>query len=164
MIDSANIVLPPGVDARALASAAGQPDTSMEGGNLVAETRGGATRLYVRGVTQAALDAALAAYVDPPEVVAARRAELRRAFQRAIQRRLDDFARTRDYDGILSAATYATSVAPQHRVEGQYAVRIRDETWAAAFEILAEVEAGARPMPVSIADIESDLPQMEWPQ
>ena len=29
------------------------------------------------------------------------------------QQRLDDFAKTRNYDGILSACTYATSIVPK---------------------------------------------------
>jgi len=35
----------------------------------------------------------------------------------AIQKRLDDFARTRDYDGILSAASYATSAVPSSKLK-----------------------------------------------
>lgn len=84
-------------------------------------------------------------------------------FTGAIQQRLDDFARTRNYDGILSACTYATSTVAKFKSEGQACVNLRDATWAAAYTILAEVQAGDRPMPVSIADIEADLPAVVWP-
>ncbi len=81
----------------------------------------------------------------------------------ATQQRLDDFARTRSYDGILSACTYATSTVPKFQAEGQYAVTARDTTWAKLYEMLAEVEAGTRPIPTSFSDIESELPTLTWP-
>lgn len=84
-------------------------------------------------------------------------------FIAAIQQRLDDFARTRNYDNILSACTYATSTVPKFKTEGQACVNLRDATWAAAYAILAQVQAGTRPMPTSIADIETDLPALVWP-
>lgn len=82
----------------------------------------------------------------------------------AIQKRLDDFAKTRGYDGIMSACTYATSTIDKFRAEGQYCVDARDQTWGKAYVILDEVTSGTRPPPGSIADIEADLPLLEWPQ
>lgn len=79
------------------------------------------------------------------------------------QKRLDDFARSRGYDNILSACTYATSTVPKFQKEGQYCVEARDATWAKLYEILAEVEAGTRPMPSGFADVEPLLPPLEWP-
>ncbi|MGE4337467.1 MAG: hypothetical protein AB7E55_16010 [Pigmentiphaga sp.] len=81
----------------------------------------------------------------------------------ATQKRLDDFARTRNYDDILSACTYASSTVPKFQSEGQYCVNARDSTWATLYTIMAEVEAGTRPMPVSFADVEPDLPALVWP-
>jgi hypothetical protein len=81
----------------------------------------------------------------------------------SVQKRLDDFAKTRNYDGILSASTYASSTVPKFQQEGQYAVVARDQTWATLYEILAEVQAGTRPAPQSYADIEPDLPVLAWP-
>lgn len=80
------------------------------------------------------------------------------------QRRLDDFARTRNYDGILSACTYATSTVPKFAAEGQYAVQARDATWAALYALLEEVQAGQRPVPESFDDVAPLLPALEWPQ
>lgn len=79
------------------------------------------------------------------------------------QRRLDEFAQTRKYDGILSLCTYATSTVPKFQQEGQYGVNARDATWAKLYEMLAEVEAGQRPVPSGYADIEDELPALEWP-
>lgn len=79
------------------------------------------------------------------------------------QERLDTFARTRGYDGVLSACTYATSTVQRFQVEGQYCVQVRDATWHALYTLMAEVEAGQRPMPSGYADIEPLLPALEWP-
>jgi hypothetical protein len=81
----------------------------------------------------------------------------------AIQKHLDDFAKTHSYDGILSACTYATSTVPKFAVEGQYAVEARDATWAKCYEILADVESGKRPMP-TLEEIIGELPPLEWPE
>lgn len=81
----------------------------------------------------------------------------------ATQARLDNFARTRNYDNILSACTYATSTVPKFAAEGQYCVNARDSTWATLYTILAEVQAGTRPMPSGYADIEPLLPVLGWP-
>lgn len=90
--------------------------------------------------------------------------EIADQFVAAIQERLDNFARTRNYDGILSACTYATSTVAKFKSEGQACVNLRDATWAAAYELLGKVQAGQRQMPSSLADIEADLPALEWPQ
>jgi len=81
----------------------------------------------------------------------------------AIQKRLDDFAHTRNYDGILSAATYAASAVPKFKAEGQYATAARDATWAKGYEILAEVEAGTRAAP-TLDELAAELPALAWPQ
>jgi hypothetical protein len=81
----------------------------------------------------------------------------------ATQDRLDTFARTRNYDGILSLCTYATSAVPKFQGEGQYGVNARDNTWATLYTILAEVQAGTRPVPTGFDDIAGDLPALEWP-
>lgn len=97
---------------------------------------------------------------DPPPPS---RAQIEATFTAVIQKRLDDFARERNYDGILSACTYATSTVTKFKAEGQACVNLRDATWSAAYNILAQVQAGTRPMPTSITDIEADLPALVWP-
>lgn len=79
------------------------------------------------------------------------------------QSRLDIFAKSRNYDSILSACTYITSNIPKFAVEGQYAVNMRDQTWETLYNILAEVQAGTRPMPTGYYDIEPELPTLLWP-
>lgn len=89
-------------------------------------------------------------------------AEIVTAVQQAVQQRLDDFARTRAYDGILSACTYATSVVPKFAAEGQYAVEARDASWAACYEIMGDVQQGLRAMP-TVEQVLGELPVLEWP-
>jgi len=79
------------------------------------------------------------------------------------QQRLDDFAATRNYAGILSLCTYSVSLIPKFAAEGQYGVQLRDGTWSKCYEILAEVEAGTRPLPSGYAEIAPELPTPQWP-
>ena len=81
-----------------------------------------------------------------------------------VHNRLDYFARTCGYDGILSACTYAASTVPKYQSEGVYCVQSRDQTWASFYQYMDEVDAGIRPMPTSFADIVPYLPVLEWPQ
>ena len=101
------------------------------------------------------------------EQIAANQAAAAQALQdsivKATQARLDAFAHTRNYDGILSACTYVTSSVPKFAAEGQAAVDGRDATWATLYTLLAEVLAETRPMPDSFADVEPLLPALEWP-
>lgn len=79
----------------------------------------------------------------------------------AVQNRLDTFARTRNYDGILSACTYANSTVPKFAAEGQYAVNARDATWATCYQIMTAVQNGARPLP-GVSDVLAELPALAW--
>lgn len=94
---------------------------------------------------------------------AERATDLRASIVSATQACLDTWATTRNYDGILSACTYATSGVPRFAAEGQAAASARDATWAQLYDILAEVGAGKRIAPNSFADIEAELPVLEWP-
>ncbi len=96
--------------------------------------------------------------------ISTKQKQLEASIVQATQDRLDSFARTRNYDGILSACTYATSAVEKFQVEGQYSVAARDATWAALYDIMAEVQAGTRPVPSGYEDIEADLPELAWPE
>lgn len=81
----------------------------------------------------------------------------------AIQQRLDIFAKTRNYDNILSACTYVNSKNEKFAAEGKYATEIRDLTWEAAYKLLDDVTSGKIPAPTSFAEIELILPELSWP-
>jgi hypothetical protein len=89
--------------------------------------------------------------------------QIQAGFSAAIQERLDAFARTRLYDGILSACTYVSSTNPQFAAEGAYCLAARDATWAAGYAILGDVLSGARPMP-TIEEVFAELPALTWPE
>lgn len=80
----------------------------------------------------------------------------------ATQARLDGFAASRGYDGILSLCTYATDPDPVYAAEGQRGVTLRSTTWAALRGIQRDVLAGLRPMPASWAEVEDELPPLTW--
>ena len=89
--------------------------------------------------------------------------QMQRSVVEATQQRLDAFAKTRNYDGILSACTYATSAVPKFQAEGQYCVDARDATWATLYQLFNDVTAGVKPMPASFSDIGLLLPTLKWP-
>jgi hypothetical protein len=83
-------------------------------------------------------------------------------FMTEAQTRLDTFAQTRGYDGILSACSYAPSTVPKFATEGQRCVLMRDQYWAALGVIFDAVIAGTRPEPATYAEIEPELPVLSW--
>lgn len=97
------------------------------------------------------------------EEVVGKQQQIRADIITQTQNRLDNFAQSRNYDGILSLCTYATSTNPKFKAEGQYGVEARDATWAKLYEILMEVETGVRPLPDGYADVEPELPLLTWP-
>lgn len=83
--------------------------------------------------------------------------------QDAVQKRLDDFAKTRHYFNSLSCISYESSDVPQFAAEAAYMKSARDATWAKCGEILDAVRAGDRIPPPNYEAIEGELPVLEWP-
>ena len=79
-----------------------------------------------------------------------------------VQNRLDTWAATREYDGVLSVATYATSTNPQRAAEGQKAVENRDATWDAMYAYLDKVQTKQKPVPLTVEEIVAELPELTW--
>lgn len=96
----------------------------------------------------------IAAYVAPALTAA--------DFTVAVQAHLDATARTRNYDSILSACTYATSSNATFAAEGLAAVAWRDAVWAYCYAELAKVQAGARSVPASTSAFIAELPTIAW--
>ncbi len=120
------------------------------------------------GITEYELveEADVAAWIRAHTPVSACIAETIADYENRVQQRLDAFARTKTYENMLSACTYATSTNPVFQVEGQYCVAMRDATWAAAQTFLngalAAVTAGERGIP-AWEEVEKKLPILEWP-
>lgn len=98
----------------------------------------------------------------PQEEVTKRVEALKVILQKAVQNRLDTFAQTRNYDGILSCCTYYNSTFQKFQQEAAYCVQVRDSTWETCYTILAQFEAGQRPMP-TVAELLAELPALQWP-
>lgn len=79
-----------------------------------------------------------------------------------VQSKLDEFARSRGYDDVLSACTYAASAVPKFKAEGAYAVQARDAHWGTCYQILADVQAGRRALP-TVQQVLAELPPLVWP-
>lgn len=105
----------------------------------------------------------LAAGNTPEPADAKTKEQIIEEYQAAVQKRLDDFAQTRNYNDILSACTYATSLVERFKIEGQYCVNARDTTWAKCYEILESVKTGKRKLP-TLDQLMSELPILEWPK
>lgn len=90
--------------------------------------------------------------------------EIQKRYTQAAQSALDEFARSRSYDGIMSACSYAVSTDDQFKREGEYCVALRDATWRQAYVILDDVVSGRIDLP-SMDEFLSMLPvaQANWP-
>lgn len=85
------------------------------------------------------------------------------AIEKAIQRKMDEVAKERGYDSLLSACSYAS--APDGDVfkdEGMAFVAWRSATWQLAIQTQARVTAGEIPMP-TVEQAIADMPALVLP-
>jgi hypothetical protein len=83
-------------------------------------------------------------------------------YRLAIQAIVDRTAQARLYDNGNSLASYANSTNPRWAAEAQAFIAWRDSVWAFAYDELARVEAGERPLP-TVEQIVSELAPIRWP-
>jgi hypothetical protein len=79
----------------------------------------------------------------------------------AIQDHMDSVAASRNYDGILSLCSYATSENPRFATEGKAGVKWRDAVWDTATAYLNGVQAGEKPI-ITVEEMVDLLPPMTW--
>ena len=102
----------------------------------------------------------------PPEQVAANQqaaaAAMIAACDAALTAHLDSTAQARRYDNRITCALRAGYPGP-FQAEGAAFALWMDNCNAIAYQMLAEVQAGARPLPTSPQALIDLLPPMEWP-
>jgi hypothetical protein len=86
--------------------------------------------------------------------------ELQRRFKDVVRARLDVFVHTRDYDDIVAACSYTTSLDPQNAAEAAYCIQARDATWAKAYDLMSGYTVDDFP---ALTDLEAQLPPLQWP-
>lgn len=84
-------------------------------------------------------------------------------FDAALTAHLDSTAQARRYDNRITCALRAGYVGP-FQAEGQAFALWMDTCNATAYQLLAEVQAGTRPMPSTTQELIDALPPMVWPE
>lgn len=81
-----------------------------------------------------------------------------------VARKLDEFAKTRGYDNIISCASYANSTNLSYKQEAEYCIQLRDQVWAIINDWINKVDNYEIEMPKSMEQIYKKLPEFNWPQ
>lgn len=81
---------------------------------------------------------------------------------REIQRKLDAFVRLKRYDSVEKVYMRSTLFGSAFQEECFHAAIRMDEYWKKYIDILTQVKMGLRKHPESFAEIESELPVLEW--
>lgn len=80
-----------------------------------------------------------------------------------VQDLLDEFAREKGYDSMLSLISYKDSTIPTFASEASTGITMRDTTWVSVNTYLSEVLAGTKPVPRSQQEILDNVPDLIWP-
>lgn len=76
--------------------------------------------------------------------------------------KLDEFARTKQYNDFIHLTGYRYSAIPSFAAEAMRGYTLRDQIWANLLGYFTEVTSGAVPVPTSIADIDAVIPNLTW--
>ena len=89
------------------------------------------------------------------------------SFDTLIDERLESFARQFYSKGYANAVTYKESSVPAWKLEAEYLIQARDNTWLTAYNLLNNVlplvMEGKRGIP-TWEEIEVQLPVLAWPE
>lgn len=87
--------------------------------------------------------------------------DIKRELKEAVQAHMDATVRVRNYDSIMSCCTYQSSTDPTFAAEGSAALLWRDAVWRHSYQVLADYEAGLRPIPTA-DELIAELPALIW--
>lgn len=96
-------------------------------------------------------------YVIAYEIVGKDLNELTALFKEKVQQLLDNKAKEKGYDNVLSACSYAGYDNP-FKVEGEAFGKWRSEVWSKGYAILKDITEGHRKLPESFKEILDELP------
>ncbi len=83
-------------------------------------------------------------------------------YENAIQSRVDQTARERQFRDGVTLASYIGSTKPKWAAEAQAFVAWRDNVWSYAYSELAKVQAGQRSQP-TVVDFVAEFADIAWP-
>lgn len=86
---------------------------------------------------------------------------IKKVLTNAVQAYMDTTAQTRGYDNIHTACSYVNSSDSIFAEEGAACMVWRDQVWRKCYDILAEVQAGVRPIP-TVDELIAELPEFNW--
>lgn len=75
---------------------------------------------------------------------------------------LNDFAREKGYESILSATSYVSSSNTNYQQEGKRCVEIRDNVWEDFFKLFEDILNKKTPQPKCWNDVKAQLPPLTW--
>ena len=95
----------------------------------------------------------------PQPTVEELQARIQKQLTDAVQRVLDSKAQELNYDNCLSVCSYIDTGVQKFDDEGKAFRAWRSAVWAKGYDILAQVQAGLRPIPTE-AQLIAELPQL----
>ena len=79
-----------------------------------------------------------------------------------VQALMDEFASSKEYDGIASACSYKDSNIPNFKADAEKCIAFRDNTWMALYFYFDRIASGELTVPKDSAEIMSQLPELVW--
>lgn len=79
-----------------------------------------------------------------------------------VQARLDNLARQRGYDHIVSMCSYQFSPIAKYAKEAEYGISVRDTAWASLYQTFQEIRTGLRPIPTTEPILTAMFPAVSW--
>lgn len=84
-------------------------------------------------------------------------------YQSAIQAKIDETARAKQFNDGVTLASYGNSTNALWAAQALAFIAWRDQVWTYCYSQLADVEAGQRPQPI-VSELLGELPEITWPQ